>query len=191
MARRLAAELTMGMMEPMPLDQHQILNHNIDEVGERILLLEVKVERVLALINVLLLHAQAVRLNLALGMPEGKEAGIKFTGGTMAQQLGDSEQVRAKINPTSRAGNPAPVEAGTVVWTSTDEGIFTVVPNPENEQEALVVSTGPLGIAALSVSADANLGEGVETVTDTIDIEIVAGRASNLGLQFGVPEPKP
>ena len=55
---------------------------------------------------------------------------------------------------------------------------------------AVVEAVGPLGTAQVSVSADADTGEGVATITALADIEVLASQATAVGISFGVPEAK-
>lgn len=166
--------LCQGSMDNLSPTEHETLNRNIIELG--------------GMVQQLLDAIQARTLNMSFAIRQ--PAGSAVPGGIkVAQQLGDSEQIVATIAPKDRAGNPAAVEAGKTVWSSSDETVLTVT--AIDESSALVVAVGPLGTATVTVSADADLGEGVVPVTDSADVEIVAGQASNLGLGFGAPQPKP
>lgn len=50
--------------------------------------------------------------------------------------------------------------------------------------------SGTVGNSKITVSADADLGEGVNTITDTIDLAVVSAQASSLGLVVGAAEAK-
>jgi hypothetical protein len=61
-------------------------------------------------------------------------------------------------NPINRAGNPAPVQAGTVKFASTNEEVLTVEPSPEDGDFAVKATfTGKLGSADVTITADADL----------------------------------
>ena len=102
--------------------------------------------------------------------------------------LTDVQKVKLKVNPVSKAGNPATVD-GAPKWSVSDETILTLAVS-EDGLGAEVVSTGKLGTAQVSVVADADLGDGVTELTGTLDVEVKASAAVTLGLAVGTPEDK-
>lgn len=106
---------------------------------------------------------------------------IKVIGLKLAQK------VRVTLQPVDRLGNPATVEAGSVSFSSSDEAICTVVQDPENELVAEVFSQG-VGVAQLDYSADADLGEGVESISGFSSVEVLPLGAVGFGLEVGEPE---
>jgi hypothetical protein len=113
---------------------------------------------------------------------------IQFHIGVKSMKLTDVQKVIGSIAPKDAAGNPAPVD-GIPVWASSDTAIVTVTPAPDG-MSAVVEAVGPLGTAQVSVSADADTGEGVATITALADIEVLASQATAVGISFGVPEAK-
>jgi len=99
--------------------------------------------------------------------------------------LTDSQKVTLAIAPVSKAGNPAVVESS--AWSSSDDTVLTVVA-ADDGMSAVATVTGVLGSAQVSVSADADMGEGVETLIGTLDVDVVAGQAVSLGISVGAPE---
>jgi len=106
----------------------------------------------------------------------------------MALILTDEQQVSLSIDPRTAAGNAAQVD-GIPVWQVSDAAILTLVV-AEDGKSAVVKSAGPVGTSQVSVSADADLGEGVRTITGTLDIEVKAAEAVTLGITAGTPEVK-
>lgn len=106
----------------------------------------------------------------------------------MALILTDVQKVELSINPTSAAGNPAPVD-GAPVWTSSDETVLTVTAS-EDGLSAVAVTTGKLGKAQVNVSADADMGEGVKTITGVLDVEVRVSEAVSLAVTAGTPTDK-
>lgn len=96
-----------------------------------------------------------------------------------------TQAVDATIQPIDVNGNPAPVD-GIPVWSSSAPDVLTITPD-ENGLSALILTTGATGTAQISVTADADLGEGIETITALADVQVVAGRAVGISLTFGVP----
>lgn len=80
-------------------------------------------------------------------------------------------------------GRPANAD-GAPTWASSDPTVATVTPDPSDPLRATVTAVGP-GVAQISVSVDADLSEGVRTLTATGAIEVVPAEAQTLELQFG------
>lgn len=91
--------------------------------------------------------------------------------------------VTLSIQPVDAAGNPAPVD-GAPVWNVSDTGLVTVTPT-EDGLSAVLVPTGALGNAQISVTADALLGEEVRELTGLLDVQIVGGEAVALSIGVG------
>jgi hypothetical protein len=113
---------------------------------------------------------------------------IQFHIGVKSMKLTDVQKVVGSIAPRDAVGNPAPVD-GIPVWASSDTAIVMLTPAPDG-MSAVVEAVGPLGTAQVSVSADADTGEGVATITAVADIEVLASQATAVGISFGVPEAK-
>lgn len=103
--------------------------------------------------------------------------------------LTDIQQVELSIAPVDAAGNPAPVD-GVPTWDVSDPtlGTLTVA---TNGLSAMFVTSGKLGSGQINVSADADMGEGVKTITGVQEIEITASEATSLGITAGTPTNKP
>jgi len=91
--------------------------------------------------------------------------------------------------PVDAKGNPAPVD-GAPAWGSSDPTVATVTPAADG-LSAMVAAVGPLGKTQISVNADADLGEGFESIAGTLEIEVVAGKAVSLSIKTGTPEEIP
>ena len=124
---------------------------------------------------------RAVRLDFSFGPLTKKRI-------TMYKLPGD-RQVTASIAPVDAAGNPASID-GAPVWNSADPTLFSVTAAADG-LSAVIVPLGAAGTAQLSVSADADLGAGVITITGTLDIEVVGGQAVAINIVPGTVEPKP
>ena len=106
----------------------------------------------------------------------------------MALVLTDEQQVALAIEPKTAAGNPARVD-GVPTWQSSDPAIVDLVVAADG-LSAVAKTVGPLGNVQVSVTADADLGEGVRAITGTLDIEVKAAEAVTLGISAGTPEVK-
>lgn len=105
--------------------------------------------------------------------------------------LNNESKVSAKVEPLTPSGKPAIVD-GAPVWSSADENVFTVTPAADGL--TAVITSADTGTevrsAALTVTADADLGDGVKPITYTETIVVGPAEASTLSGQFGNPEPK-
>ena len=99
----------------------------------------------------------------------------------------NEQKVPVTLAPTTAAGNPATLD-GTPSWTVL-EGDATI----EVAADCLscyLISGSAYVNSKIEVSADADLGEGVQTITDVIDLAVVSAQASGLGLTVGTAETK-
>lgn len=97
----------------------------------------------------------------------------------------DSQQVDLAIKPVDKKGFPAQVD-GVPVWATSDPTIATIEPSADG-LSAVVKAATALGSVQISVSADADLGAGVETITGLLDLEVAAGKAVSLAIIAGTP----
>lgn len=97
------------------------------------------------------------------------------------------------LSITNSHGQPAPVD-GVPVWASSDETVLTVVAAADG-MSAAVNTVAPGGPARISVTADADLGAGVATITGVSeDVMVTLGpsnAASQMTLTLGAPVAKP
>lgn len=105
-------------------------------------------------------------------------------------QLTDTQKVTLSIQPVDAKGNPALVD-GAPTWNSSDPSIITVVPSADG-LSAVASAAGPLtadgASVQVSVTADADLGAGVETISGTMDVTVVASKAVSVAINAGAPE---
>lgn len=97
------------------------------------------------------------------------------------------QKVLVKLAPKTASGHDAKVD-GKPVWTVTS-GDATVEPS-EDGLSAYLVSADTAGKATWTVEADADLGEGVTTITDGGEYEYTDPLAENLGATADEPVTK-
>lgn len=100
----------------------------------------------------------------------------------------NEQKIKATLNPKTATGRPAQLEAGKTEW-SVVSGDSTVSPSADGLSADLISSDTP-GDTVYLVTADADLGEGVENISDTITLHVAGAKAQNLGLTLGSPEAK-
>jgi hypothetical protein len=105
-------------------------------------------------------------------------SGIKVTaeGDHVMYTLAIGFQVKMQVAYFDSAGNPATVD-GNVLWTSSDDDLASVTPDPDDSTIVTVASLSQLGQVQITATADADLGAGKRQLITTADIEIVAGEA--------------
>ena len=96
----------------------------------------------------------------------------------------NEQKVLVTLAPTTAAGNPAILD-GAPVWTVVSGDATLEV--SEDGLSAFLVSGAADVTSQIEVTADADLGEGVVTLTDVIDLAVVAAQASALGLVVDTP----
>ena|SRR6185436_474901 len=102
-------------------------------------------------------------------------------------KISNEEKVKVTLTPKTAAGKPAKLD-GVPTW-KVDTGDSTVVVADDGLSADLVSSDTP-GETIFVVEADADIGEGVETITDAIKLTVNGANAKSLGLVAGTPEPK-
>lgn len=113
--------------------------------------------------------------------------GMYFTGdSSMAFNLADDGSAVASVQPVDSRGFPAQVES--VVWSSSDASVISVVQRASDPLMADVGAVGAPGTSAqVQVSADADLGSGVVPLSGFADIAIVSGQAVSLTISLSSP----
>ncbi len=99
-----------------------------------------------------------------------------------------TQQFRITPNITDRKGKPAATD-GPPTYASSNEAAASVVPDPDGKS-ALVVAQG-VGDYTISVSADADLGAGVTTITGQDSGSVSQGTAVSVGFTVGAVEEQP
>lgn len=101
--------------------------------------------------------------------------GITFKGENVSEILGVGHYATVTVEWKDAHGNPAKVD-GPTKWESTDPAVLTVTVSTGNPLIANAKAIA-IGSAQIHATADADLGEGIKTVTSTIDVTVIAGEA--------------
>ena len=101
---------------------------------------------------------------------------IRAKGPNMSYTLPNDLQVLLKVQYVDSKGHPAKVD-GDPEWQSSDPGIAVITPTPGNPFLATLSAGGTLGNAQVTVTADADMGEGVRALTCFLDVTIIGGEA--------------
>ena len=125
---------------------------------------------------------RAVGFDLKFGLPTNK---VKRMPTTVS--ITNEQQVKVTLTPVTDTGKPAKLD-GAPSWTVT--GNSQVVVSDDGLSADLISSDDP-GDSEVLIKADADIGEGVEEISDTIKLTVVGATAKNLGISVGSPTPKP
>jgi hypothetical protein len=90
--------------------------------------------------------------------------------------LPNDHQARASIQPVDSKGNPAQID-GLPNWTSSSAAIASVQNIAPDGLSADIVPGTSLGTCQINVTADADLGSGVSTISGVLDVQVAAGQA--------------
>lgn len=119
----------------------------------------------------------------SVGVPKPKEKQMP-----LSLKITNEQQVKVSLKPVTDTGKPAALD-GSPAWTVISGNSQVVV--ADDGLSADLVSSDQPGDTVVSVTADADLGEGVEEIADTVTLTVIGATAKNLGLSAGTPTPKP
>ena len=86
----------------------------------------------------------------------------------MSSTLQAGKVATAAVSWVDQAGNPAKVD-GQTTWASSDPTLVTVTVATGNSLIANLKSVGPIGDVSIQATADADMGEGVKTITAVLE----------------------
>lgn len=103
-------------------------------------------------------------------------------------KISNEQQIKVTLTPKTDTGKPAKLD-GKPTW-EVISGNSTVTVADDGLSADLVSSDDP-GDTEVMVKADADIGDGVEEISDIVKLSVVGAMAKNLGLAAGQPTPKP
>jgi hypothetical protein len=98
-------------------------------------------------------------------------------GENMSASMGVGTHATVSVEWHDKGGNPVGVEKGTMSWASSDTAVCEVTVATGNPQIANLYAPSKIGKVQIHATGDADLGDGVQTVTATIDVEVIGGQA--------------
>jgi hypothetical protein len=104
--------------------------------------------------------------------------------------LPNDHQVTASITPVDAKGNAASID-GLANWTSSNPTIASVANVSADSLSADIVPGTALGSCQVNVTADADLGSGVATISGVLDVQVSAGAAVGFTITTAPPVPIP
>ncbi len=128
---------------------------------------------------------KSVRFGYKLGLVTNKK---KVQPMPLDLTITNEQQIEVTLKPVTATGKPAKLD-GSPAWTVISGN--SAVSVSEDGLSATLVSSDDPGDTEIVVKADADVGEGVEEISDMIRLSVSGAHASNLGLSAGTPTPKP
>jgi hypothetical protein len=99
-------------------------------------------------------------------------------------QLQDDQQVTLSVAGSDAAGNPVDLGSVGLSFAVDDDTILTLTDNGDGT--ALVVTTGALGTATVTVSDDPD-GDGTANFQGSLAIDVVTGTVAEIAVTAGEP----
>lgn len=112
---------------------------------------------------------------------------LTFKSKHMAVVLSDTQFIEGQVQTVNKKGRPAPVEAGSIEYSSSNEAVATVTEDPNDETKFAIKAVGA-GTTQINYSADADLGEGVVPISGFTDVEVTPAQATGFNVTFGEPQ---
>jgi hypothetical protein len=106
----------------------------------------------------------------------------------LSVSISTEEQVLVTLSPITPRGKPAKLD-GKPEWAIISGNVTLAV--ADDGLSCTIVSGEDPGASEVSVNADADLGEGVEPISDLVEIAVSGVKAASLGLSAAAPTPKP
>jgi len=103
--------------------------------------------------------------------------------GNMALTLPATKAVTATLRLVDAGGNPTLFD-DIPVWSVSDPALLTVTPSPDG-YSAEIRSVGPLGGGQVTVTGDADLGDGTRPLIILDDVTVIAGDAVTGSFSYG------
>lgn len=126
---------------------------------------------------------KAVTLGVSFGLPQ-----LKKKGNGMDISITNEQKVPVTLSPKTDAGKPAKLDGKPSVTVVS--GNSQVANVSEDGLSFELVSSDDPGDTVVLIKADADLGEGVEEISDSLTLRVIGATAKNLGISVGTPVPK-
>lgn len=101
--------------------------------------------------------------------------------------INNEQKVKVTLTPVTDKGQPAKLD-GVPTWTVLSGD--STVEVAEDGLSADLISADSSGTTEIEVKADAELGEGVVEIGETLTLIVTSATAKNLGATVGEPEAK-
>jgi hypothetical protein len=127
--------------------------------------------------------SQPVHFNWKVGRPELKERRKQIM---LELSCTNEEKIKVTTNPVTAAGKPVLLDGPIQVSVQSGDGTVELL-----DGNSFYVKSGDNpGDSTFLVSGDADLGAGIENISDIVLLHVAGAKASNLGMTAGTPELK-
>lgn len=123
-----------------------------------------------------------VSFSFEVGVPQ-----LKARPMPLEIRITNEQKVNVTVTPRTDSGKPAKLD-GSPAWTVISGNSSLAV--ADDGLSADLISSDDPGDTVILIKADADLGEGIEELADSITLSVVGATAKNLGLAAGTPVPK-
>lgn len=127
---------------------------------------------------------RAVGFGFKIGLPRTK----KENRMPLEITITNEQEIDVTVSPKTDTGKPAAID-GKPSWTVVS-GNSQVIQS-EDGKTGTLRSSDEIGDTQIIVKIDADLGDGVEEVSDIINLKVASATAKNLGLAAGTARAKP
>ena len=117
--------------------------------------------------------------SVGMAVPKEKKMPLELT-------ITNEEKIDITVKPITSTGKPATLDGSVIFSVTSGAGTIEGI----DDKSAFLVSPDSPGDTTYLVEADADLGSGVETISDTVLLHVEGAKAINLGLTSGSPVPK-
>jgi len=100
-----------------------------------------------------------------------------------------TQQVGLSVTFTDSKGNPASVD-GVPTWLCDNTDVLALIPAGDG-RSCLAQAVGAVGTSTISMTADADMGSGVEPIIGTLEVQVTAGKATQVVITAGTPVEQP
>ncbi len=101
-------------------------------------------------------------------------------------QITNEQKIPVTVAPVTASGKPAQIDGSVSAVITSGSGSIEQI----DATSFYVVSGDIAESLVVEISADADLGSGVSTITDTITVDVIVAEATALGVSIGSPVSK-
>ncbi len=126
---------------------------------------------------------QATGFNWSVSPPVNKNGTAKKH--MLELKITNEQKIKVAINPKTLTDKPAEIDGRATFTVISGQATIGDALNEDgtiNMKGAFLISGDEPGDSEILVEADADLGEGVETISDIIKLTVLGARAASLGL---------
>jgi len=102
-------------------------------------------------------------------------------------KITNEQKIPVELKPVTAAGKPAELDGKPAVSVVAGDSTFE---QSEDGKTITLISSDTPGDTQFLIEADADLGEGVETISDIVKLTVEGAKAASLGLVAGTAVPK-